>query len=63
MTDGAHFAAVGVDTIPAFGPGLLPLAHSANEYIDLESLSQAAHIYALTVLNYFREYQVASAAS
>jgi acetylornithine deacetylase len=53
VTDGAHFAAVGIDTIPAFGPGLIPLAHSANEYIDVENLGQAAQIYALTALNFF----------
>ncbi|KPK13616.1 MAG: hypothetical protein AMJ56_01345 [Anaerolineae bacterium SG8_19] len=55
VTDGAHFAAVGIDTIPAFGPGLLPLAHSANEYIDVENLGQAAQIYALTALNFFKD--------
>ncbi len=59
VTDGAHFAAVGIDTIPAFGPGLLPLAHCPNEYIDVENLLQAAHIYALTALNFFRMAKVA----
>lgn len=57
VTDGAHFAAVGIDTIPAFGPGLLPLAHNANEYIDVETLDQAAQIYALTALNFFHGYR------
>ena len=57
VTDGAHFTAVGIDTIPAFGPGLLPLAHSANEYIDVENLGQAAQIYALTALNFFHGYR------
>lgn len=55
VTDGAHFAAVGIDTIPAFGPGLLPLAHCANEYIAIENLGQAAQIYALTALNFFKD--------
>jgi acetylornithine deacetylase/succinyl-diaminopimelate desuccinylase-like protein len=55
VTDGAHFAAVGIDTIPAFGPGLLPLAHCANEYIEIKTLGQAAQIYALTTLNFFKD--------
>jgi acetylornithine deacetylase/succinyl-diaminopimelate desuccinylase-like protein len=61
VTDGAHFAAVGIDTIPAFGPGLLPLAHNANEYIDIENLTQAAQVYAMTALNYFQRYKVVEA--
>jgi acetylornithine deacetylase len=61
VTDGAHFSAVGIDTIPAFGPGLLPLAHNANEYIDVENLGQAAQIYALTALNFFQRNKVAEA--
>ncbi len=49
-TDGTYFAQAGIPTIPAFGPGLLPLAHGANEYVHLDSILQAAQIYALTAL-------------
>ena len=43
---------LGIPTIPAFGPGLLPLAHGPNEYISIKSPLQAAKIYALGVLTY-----------
>lgn len=51
-TDGTHFAQVGIPAIPAFGPGLLPLAHSANEYVPVDSILQAAKIYALIALRF-----------
>ena len=52
-TDARFFSSVaGIPTIPAFGPGELPLAHAPNEYIEVESLPQAAAIYALTAAGY-----------
>ena len=52
-TDAPKFqAGLGIPTIPAFGPGRLPLAHSPNEHISVDSPLQAAQIYALCALNY-----------
>lgn len=51
-TDAPWFVAAGVPTIPAFGPGLLPLAHSPNEWVEIASIFGCARIYALTALDY-----------
>jgi succinyl-diaminopimelate desuccinylase len=40
----------GVPVIAAFGPGLLPLAHRANEWVSIESLIQASHLYVVSAL-------------
>lgn len=49
-TDAPWFVAAGVPTVPAFGPGLLPLAHSPNECVRVDSIYACARIYALSAL-------------
>lgn len=52
-TDAAKFQGVaGIPTIPSFGPGWLSLAHGPNECVGVESLVQAAKIYALAAQSY-----------
>lgn len=52
-TDAPHFQfTAGTPTVPAFGPGLLTVAHGPNERVRLESIVQAAKIYALTARRY-----------
>lgn len=51
-TDAPWFVAAGVPTIPAFGPGRLPLAHSPNEQTEIASIFACARIYAIAAANY-----------
>ena len=52
-TDANYFHGYGgIPTVPAFGPGLLPLAHGPNEYVGGESIVQASKIHALAALDY-----------
>jgi acetylornithine deacetylase len=52
-TDAPHFQLIaGIPTVAAFGPGLLPRAHSPNESLSINGVSQAAQIYALAALRY-----------
>jgi len=47
----------GIPTVAAFGPGLLPQAHSPNEYLAAQSVLQAAKIYALGAWRYLNRCQ------
>jgi acetylornithine deacetylase len=39
----------GIPALPAFGPGFLPVAHGPNENVGVESIIQAAKMYALAL--------------
>jgi acetylornithine deacetylase/succinyl-diaminopimelate desuccinylase-like protein len=44
-TDARSLVAVGIDTLPALGPGALARAHKPDEYVDLDELVCAAEMY------------------
>jgi acetylornithine deacetylase/succinyl-diaminopimelate desuccinylase-like protein len=37
----------GIPCLPAFGPGFLPICHGPNEHVGVESIIQAAKMYAI----------------
>jgi acetylornithine deacetylase len=51
-TDGGIWASAGMPTLPAFGPGLLTLAHRPDEYVVVDEILEASRIYALTALRF-----------
>ncbi|MEA2596497.1 MAG: succinyl-diaminopimelate desuccinylase [Thermomicrobiales bacterium] len=52
-TDASQFqGAGGIPTVAAFGPGQLPLAHGANEWVSVTSVVQAMRMYALTAIEF-----------
>ena len=51
-TDAPWFENAGIPTIPSFGPGLLSCCHGPNEYVEIESVYQAARIYARIAARY-----------
>lgn len=55
-TDAPAFqVTAGIPCVAAFGPGMLPRAHSPNEYMAAASVAQAAEIYALASIRYLEE--------
>lgn len=52
FTDATNWSGAGIPSIPAFGPGLLTLAHRPNEYVKVAEVVEASQIYALTALHY-----------
>lgn len=53
-TDASVFALrAGIPSIAAFGPGLLSVAHGANEYVPVADLHQAVAMYELVMRHYF----------
>lgn len=52
-TDAPYFQLdAGIPTVPSFGPGLLTQAHAPNESIAVDSIVQAARMYAHAALQY-----------
>jgi len=52
-TDAPYFQlTAGIPTVAAFGPGMLPRAHSPNEYMNADGAALSSKIYALAALHY-----------
>lgn len=57
-TDAPHFQlTAGIPCVAAFGPGMLPRAHSPNEHMAAEGAVQSAKIYALATIKYLEEQE------
>lgn len=61
-TDAPWFEQAGIPTLPSFGPGILTHCHGPNEFVSVESIRQAARIYARTVVHYQASHRGAAAA-
>lgn len=51
-TDAPWFQQAGIPTVPSWGPGVLACCHGPNEYVELESVLQAARMYARIAARY-----------
>jgi len=55
-TDAPHFQlTAGIPCVAAFGPGMLPRAHSPNEWMESTGAHTAAQIYAAAAILYLKE--------
>lgn len=55
-TDAPHFQlTAGIPCVAAFGPGMLPRAHSPNEHLAADGASQSARVYGLAAITYLEE--------
>ena len=48
-TDARYLEAVGVPTVPAFGPGRIELCHNPHEHVPIADIVRAAKLYAVGV--------------
>jgi succinyl-diaminopimelate desuccinylase len=53
-TDSTHLNAVGIDALPAFGPGSLAVAHRPDESIAADDLPRAVDLFEALIRNYHR---------
>jgi acetylornithine deacetylase len=51
-TDSPWYESAGIPTVPSFGPGILTYCHGPNEFVSIQSIEEAARIYALTALGF-----------
>ncbi len=51
-TDGGILSQAMKIPVVVFGPGTTEVAHNANEYIEIEKIFQAAHIFTLLILDW-----------
>ncbi|MCU1635946.1 MAG: hypothetical protein JWQ68_1185 [Cryobacterium sp.] len=53
-TDAPWYSQIGIPTLPSFGPGVLTCAHGPNEFVSIESINQAARMYARIAADFCR---------
>jgi acetylornithine deacetylase len=51
-TDAPWYSQLGIPTLPSFGPGVLTCAHGPNEYVSVDSIHQAARMYARIAMDF-----------
>jgi len=53
-TDAPWYSEIGIPTLPSFGPGVLTCAHGPNEFVSVESIHEAARMYARIAADFCR---------